>query len=111
MGNRDVRLSLNYGDTDTGEDWLDEWNMEGYINRSMGPMMSPILVANSRAHGGGAILDRCIVRIKLAARRRHGGISCPDLYRHPTYHADRDKHRSHIPDAQVEQRVWDRRFA
>ncbi len=106
MGNRDVRLALHYGDVETGRDWLDEWDMEGYIGRTMGPLKSPLLLANTRSHGGGAILDRCIIRIRFADRSKGG-----DLYRHPSYHADRDEHRRNIPDPTAEARVWNRRFA
>lgn len=106
MGKHDVRLALHYGDVDTGDDWLDEWDMEGYINRSMGPVKSPLLIANSRSDGGGGILDACIIRIRFANRGAGG-----DLYRHPSYHANRDKHRQNIPDPIAEERVWTRRFA
>lgn len=101
-----TRLALHYGDVATGEDWLDEWDMEGYIGRSTGPLASPLLIANSRSTGGGAILDNCIIRIRFANRSVGG-----DLYRHPTYFADRAKHRSNIPDPVEEERVWNRRFA
>lgn len=101
-----TRLSLHYGDTETGKDWLDEWGMEGYIGRSMGPFVVPLMIANARSDFGGPILDDCIVRIRFANRSVGG-----DLYRHPTYHADRDEHRRNIPDPVVEERVWNRRFA
>ena len=107
MGHRDTRLSLNYGNVETGEDWLDEYDMEGDISRTTGPLTSPILVNNARSLGGGCILDACIIRIKLARR----STGAPDLYRHPNYHADREKHRSHVTDPIEEERVWNRRFA
>lgn len=103
---KDVRLALHYGDVETGRDWLDEWDMEGYVGRTTGPLNSPLLVANSRSDGGGVILDASIIRIRFANRSKGG-----DLYRHPTYHADRDEHRRNIPDPVAEERVWNRRFA
>lgn len=103
---RGTRLALHYGDVETGEDWLDEFDMEGYIGRTAGPLVAPILVANARSSGGGAILDHCIVRIRFANRATGG-----DLYRHPNYHADRGKHRENVQDATDEARVWARRFA
>ena len=45
----------------------------------MGPVKVPLLIANSRSIGGGAILDFCIVRIRTAAGGRV-------LYQHPAYH-------------------------
>lgn len=103
---RTTRLALHYGDVETGEDWLDEWHMEGYIGRSTGRLTTPLLIANRRAYGGMAILDRCIIRIRFANRSVGG-----DLYRHPSYHADRNKLADNIPDPKDAERVWRRRFA
>ena len=74
-----TRIHVSFGDASTGLDWLEEWDINGYVGRSMGPIKVPLLVANRRSTGGGAILDHCIVRIRESAG---GGI----LYRHPSYH-------------------------
>ncbi len=77
-----TRLHISLGHTDgpkAGLDWLEEFETHGYVGRSMGPVKVPLLVANRRSTGGGAILDHCIVRIRLSA----GG---QVLYRHPAYH-------------------------
>ena len=74
-----TRIHVSFGDATTGLDWLEEWDITGYVGRSMGPIKVPLLVANRRSTGGGAILDHCIVRIRLSAG---GGI----LYQHPDYH-------------------------
>ena len=74
-----TRIHVSFGDVATGLDWLEEWDINGYVGRSMGPVKVPLLVANRRSTGGGAILDHCIVRIRLSA----GG---QVLYRHPSYH-------------------------
>lgn len=73
------RLHISLGDTTTGLDWLDEFGSHGYVSRSMGPVKVPLLVANRRSLGGGAILDHCIVRIRTSAGGRM-------LYQHPQYH-------------------------
>lgn len=74
-----TRLHVSYGDRTSGLDWLEEFDTHGYIGRSMGPVKVPLLIANRRSLGGGAILDHCIVRIRSSAGGRV-------LYQHSTYH-------------------------
>lgn len=71
------RLQIYYGDTKTGKDWHEEHGTRGTIGRSTGDIKMPILLANSRSHGGGTILDHCIVKI----RGQYGNI----LYQHENY--------------------------
>ena len=74
------RIKMYYGDPETGKDWNEEHGMTGTIGRSIGGKVKiPLLVANKRSHGGGAILDHCIVKIK-----DHNGVI---LYKHPLYHS------------------------
>ena len=72
------RLHISLGDQETGKDWLEEFETHGYVGRSMGPVKVPLLIANRRSLGGGAIFDHCIVRIRESAGGRV-------LYQHPTY--------------------------
>ena len=74
-----TRLHVSLGDTLTGKDWLEEFETHGYIGRSMGPVKVPLIIANRRSTGGGAILDHCIVRIRTSQGGRV-------LYQHPEYH-------------------------
>lgn len=76
-----TRLRFHWGDTETGKDWGDDCDVCGRIGRSTGSSPIPILVYNSRSHGGGAILDHCIVKI-TTTKGKHV------LYQHPKYHID-----------------------
>lgn len=75
------RLRLFFGDAKTGLDWGEENDVIGAIGNSTGndDCKIPILLANRRSIGGGAILDNCIVRIIDAASK------C-ELWRHPHYY-------------------------
>ena len=77
-----TRLHISLGETqgpNAGLDWLEENDVYGYVGRSMGPIKVPLLIANRRSIGGGAILDHCIVRIRESAGGRLS-------YQHPKYH-------------------------
>jgi hypothetical protein len=74
-----TRVRLSYGDTETGRDWLEEHDVEGTIGNSTGPLRVPLLIPTSRSHGGPALPDQCIVKIR---ETRSGKV----LYRHPKYH-------------------------
>ena len=77
------KLRLVLGDTDTGESWLDEYDVVGTIGRSAGSLKVPLLVEAGEA-GGGAILTACI----LAVIDWHSGRW---LFKHAAYkHPDLD---------------------
>ena len=63
------RLRLFYGDPKTGETWPESFETSGYIGRSMGPVKVPLMIANARSRGGGAILTHCITAIMEAPGR------------------------------------------
>ena len=78
------RVRLHYGNSFTGQDWNEQYDICGRIGRSMGPVKVPLLVHNARSTGGPHLLDHCIVRIRFA-NKQHGR---DDLYCHPKYHGE-----------------------
>ena len=57
------RIRIVYGNTTTGKDWLQEYDVIGSIGKSTGTNQIPLLLSNSRSSGGGAILEDCILKI------------------------------------------------
>jgi hypothetical protein len=84
--NQKPRLRVYYGDVETGRDWEEEHEVIRYVGRSTGSIKIPLLVNNKNSHGGGGILDNCIVGIEYA-NRREGGV----IYKHPKYHLQSDE--------------------
>lgn len=72
------RIRLVYGETTTGKDWLEEYDVIGIIGRSTGAKQIPLLIKNSRSIGGGSILDHCILKIVDVKSKRV-------LYQHEKY--------------------------
>jgi hypothetical protein len=75
-----VRLHFCYSTPNDGRDWLQEYDAEGTIERSMGPIKIPLLIHSVRSNGGGGILTGCIVKITTTGNNRR------TLYQHPAYH-------------------------
>ena len=71
------RIRIFLGDSETGKDWNEWYDTIGYIGRSCGPVKIPLMIHNTRSHGGGAVLDHCIVRITIDKKT---------VYQHPNYH-------------------------
>ncbi len=79
LGFTEKHESVLEGKAPVGRDWLDEFECEGTVGRSMGPNKIPLLIHNSRSHGGGGILTASVVRIIDTKTKRV-------LYSHPQYH-------------------------
>jgi len=74
------RVRFHWGDSKTGLDWGDIYDVTGTVNRSTGPIHSPILIHNSRSHGGHGISTHCIVKVTTSTKPH------TVLYEHPNYH-------------------------
>ena len=75
-----TRIRLFYGDRDTGRDWNEENDIEGYLGRTMGPIHCPMLLKTTASSGGGIILSACVVRVVTTAGKQV-------LWQHPKYHS------------------------
>jgi len=64
------RVRIYFGDVATGRCWNEEHDIFGYIGRSTGTTKIPLLIANKRSYGGGALLDHCIIKIKESKGNR-----------------------------------------
>ena len=71
-----TRIILDYGDTETGISWGEDYDIIGTIGRSTGSIKVPLLIYNARSRGGGVILDHCIIGISESKGKRV-------LYSHP----------------------------
>jgi hypothetical protein len=59
-----TRITLDYGNVNTGDSWGDLYDITGRISRSDGINKIPILLFNSRSIGSQPITDDCIIGIK-----------------------------------------------
>jgi len=75
--NNGTRIRLFCGDVESGRDWLEEYGTIGTIGRSTGEQKIPLLLKTKFSDGGGAVLDRCIVKITIDKQT---------VYQHPAYH-------------------------
>lgn len=69
------RVRIFYGDPKTGKVWPEEFETTGTIGRSTGERKVPLLIANRRSLGGGA-LSPSIVGVKTKYRW---------FYKHPAF--------------------------
>ena len=74
-----TRIRVWYGDIQSGIAWPEENDVLGYVGRSTGSIKTPLLIPNSRSHGGGGILQDRIVRIDTTKGKT--------LYKHETFSA------------------------
>ena len=82
---RGTRLRFALGDTETGKDWNEIYDVNGYIGRSTGSVKIPLLISKTTSHGGSGILDNCIVKIE---RKRQGERGYTEVYQHSKYHKE-----------------------
>jgi hypothetical protein len=74
------RIRITYGNLETGESWLEEFDVEGKLGRASGRMDAlPILLHNRSSSGGGTIPTASILRITKTTKPYEV------LYCHPNY--------------------------
>lgn len=65
---KDVRIRLFLGNPETGEQWLEEYDIQGYVGKSCGSQPIFILLNNRRSDGGPAISVSSVIRITVDKR-------------------------------------------
>lgn len=93
-----ARCRLFFGDRATGVTWKESYDVTGHIGSSMGPCKAPLLIANSRSMGGGAILTHCIVGIMTAPGKF--------IYRHPSFDNGQWSVKNEVFTDDVEKRFY-----
>ena len=63
-----ARIAIVYGDPKTGQAH-DETIHWGIVGRSLGPVKVPLLIYNSKCHGGPSISSNCIVEIRTKGKK------------------------------------------
>lgn len=71
------RLRFFYGDPITGRDFLEDYDIIGYIGRSTGTKKIPLLINNKNSSGGIMLSTDMIVKITLNKKV---------IYQHEKYH-------------------------
>jgi hypothetical protein len=74
-----MRCRIWYGNRETGESWVDEIDVTGFVKRSGGCLKVPLLVYSSKSYGGVEILISAIVRIDCIKTKEK-------LYVHKNFH-------------------------
>ena len=77
------RIIIKLGNTETGEGWNEEFEVQGYIGLSRGnEARFPILLYSRTSVSGGTILDHCILKIK--STRTNAVMYTNPKYKEPT---------------------------
>lgn len=64
-----IRISIDYGDTKTGESWGKLFETVGKVGRCTGPIRVPLLLHNIRSTGGDFIYTNNIIEIKTTKEK------------------------------------------
>ena len=79
-----LRVRIHLGNKETGKLWLEEHDIIGRIGRSTGSQEIPLLIPRANSHGGGALLDHCILGIQCVEGRawlyKAPNMVLPELY-------------------------------
>ena len=97
VGCRYQRVRVFYGNTESGKDWCECYDVIGYIGRSCGSIKIPLLIPTKNSLGGGGILDHCIVKITIDKRV---------VYEHPKYHCPIEARGNEVWDVEKNQCIF-----
>lgn len=88
------RVRLFYGDPTTGDMWLEDCNVTGWLARSRGPQHVPLLLHNCRSRAGVPVPVEHILRIQVGFRMvwQHPAFRFPILRLAVTTDAERPLH-------------------
>lgn len=81
------RVRVFYGNTITGQDWGEDCDTMGYVDRSYGEVRVPILVKTKRSGYGAPLLANHIVKITINKRTFY----CHPNYRYPVLESEWEK--------------------
>ncbi len=96
-GDKNQRIRIFYGNTDTGKDWFESYDTIGYVGKSCGDIKIPLLIPHRNSTGGCPILDYRIVKITIDKKV---------VYEHPLYNCPIDIRCNEIWDFENEQCIF-----
>ena len=86
------KIRIFLGSKETGKDWMEAYDIIGYVGKSCGKVSVPLLLIRKDSTGGCAISDNCIVKITIDKKV---------VYKHPNYHCPIEIRGNEIYDTET----------
>ena len=96
-GDKNQRIRIFYGNTDTGKDWFEAYDTIGYVGKSCGDIKIPLMLPKRNSTGGCPILDCRIIKITIDKKV---------VYEHPLYNCPIDIRGNEIWDFEEDKRIF-----